>query len=259
MGWHAQTYAAQAVAARSYTLATLKPGADFDLYPDDRSQMYGGIRAERTETNLAVGATAGQVLEWGNTIIPAYYFSTSGGRTSSIHDAWPHLHQVPYLVSVADPYDYISPHHVWPTTVLTDQQVAHGPGVERRARPARRPQLVGSCAGRARADTERLEAVRRSRGAGEVQARFDGLRDSCADARRRHATGHLRRPRRRPRMASRARQGAAPGADGPGLGDRSARPPGALGTVRRLASRGAVDRVPPRLQRCRRRHGLACR
>ena len=123
VGWHAQTYAAQAVAARSYTLATLKPGADFDLYPDDRSQMYGGIRAERTETNLAVGATAGQVLEWGSTIIPAYYFSTSGGRTSSIHDAWPKLQQVPYLVSVADPYDYISPHHVWPTTVLTAQQI----------------------------------------------------------------------------------------------------------------------------------------
>ena len=64
LGWHTQTYEAQAVAARSYTLAELKAGEDFDLYPDDRSQMYGGIRAERTETNLAVGATAGQVLVW---------------------------------------------------------------------------------------------------------------------------------------------------------------------------------------------------
>jgi hypothetical protein len=81
--------------------------------------MYGGIKAERTETNLAIGATAGQVLEFGSAIIPAYYFSTSGGRTSSIHDEWPQMQQVPYLVSVADPYDYISPHHVWPTTVLT--------------------------------------------------------------------------------------------------------------------------------------------
>ena len=46
-GWHEQTYEAQAVAARSYTLATLKPGEDFDLYPDARSQMYGGVAAER--------------------------------------------------------------------------------------------------------------------------------------------------------------------------------------------------------------------
>ena len=124
VAWHAQTYEAQAVAARSYTLAMLKPGKDFDLFPDDRSQMYGGIRAERAETNLAIGATAGQVLLWGDEIIPAYYFSTSGGKTSSIHDAWPRMQQVPYLVSVADPYDYISPHHVWPTTVLTPARIA---------------------------------------------------------------------------------------------------------------------------------------
>jgi hypothetical protein len=32
--------------------------------------------------------------------------------------------QVPYLVSVPDPYDYISPHHVWPTTVLTPERIA---------------------------------------------------------------------------------------------------------------------------------------
>ncbi len=34
------------------------------------------------------------------------------------------MQQVPYLVSVADPYDYISPHHVWPTTVLTPERIA---------------------------------------------------------------------------------------------------------------------------------------
>jgi hypothetical protein len=80
--------------------------------------MYGGIRAERDETNVAVGATAGQVLVWRDRIIPAFYFSTSGGRTSSVHDAWPRAHQVPYLVSVSDPYDYLSPHHVWPTVAV---------------------------------------------------------------------------------------------------------------------------------------------
>jgi stage II sporulation protein D len=124
-GWHEATYEAQAVAARSYTLATLHPGKDFDLYPDQRSQMYGGIGAERDTTNLAVGATAGRVLVWRDTIVPAYYFSTSGGRTSSIHDAWPRARQVPYLVSVSDPYDYLSPHHVWPTIELPAAQVAH--------------------------------------------------------------------------------------------------------------------------------------
>jgi stage II sporulation protein D len=146
-GWHTATYEAQAVAARSYTLATLKPTADFDLYADTRSQMYGGIRAERTETNLAIGATAGQVLVYRDAIIPAYYFSTSGGKTSSIHDAWPWAKQVPYLVSVKDPYDYLSPHHVWPTQVLTAARVDSVLGVS----DARDMRVVENSSGRARA------------------------------------------------------------------------------------------------------------
>jgi SpoIID/LytB domain protein len=154
-GWLTQTYEAQAVAARSYTLATLHPNADFDLYPDQRSQMYGGVGAERDATNLAVGATAGQVLVWRDRIIPAFYFSTSGGRTSSVHDAWPRAHQVPYLVSVKDPYDYLSPHHVWPTIALPAARVArvlHLHGVIDM-------QVVENSSGRARA--VRVRTVRR--------------------------------------------------------------------------------------------------
>jgi SpoIID/LytB domain protein len=146
-GWHTTTYEAQAVAARSYTLATIHPGEDFDLYPDQRSQMYGGIRAERPETNLAIGATAGQVLVWRDRIVPAYYFSSSGGRTSSVHDAWPKAKQVPYLVSVRDPYDYISPHHVWPTAVLSASRVSSVLGVA----GVRDVQVLRNSSGRARA------------------------------------------------------------------------------------------------------------
>jgi SpoIID/LytB domain protein len=146
-GWHTATYEAQAVAARSYTLAMLKPGEDFDLYSDSRSQMYGGIRAERPETNVAIGATAGRVLEWRGQIIPAYYFSSSGGRTSSIHDAWPKMTQVPYLVSVRDPYDYLSPHHVWPTEVLTAARVEQVLGVPE----VRDMQVIENSSGRASA------------------------------------------------------------------------------------------------------------
>ena len=146
-GWHEQTYEAQAVAARSYTLATLHPGEDFDLYPDQRSQMYGGITAERPETNVAIGATAGRVLVWQDRIIAAYYFSSSGGRTSSVHDAWPKAHQVPYLVSVRDPYDYLSPHHVWPTQVLSAGRVAAALGVS----GVRDVEIVRNSSGRARA------------------------------------------------------------------------------------------------------------
>ncbi|HEX5449180.1 MAG TPA: SpoIID/LytB domain-containing protein [Gaiellaceae bacterium] len=118
-GWHDATYEAQAIAARSYALATLNPSAPFDVYDDTRSQMYGGIRAEEPWTNLAVGATAGKVLTYGSSVITAYYFSTSGGRTTAVQDEWPTLPPVPYLVSVADPYDSISPKHRWATRELS--------------------------------------------------------------------------------------------------------------------------------------------
>jgi hypothetical protein len=70
------------------------------------------------------------VLVYRDTIIPAYYFSSSGGKTSSVHDEWPKAKQVPYLVSVSDPYDTISPHHRWPTQVLTADSVDAALGVQ---------------------------------------------------------------------------------------------------------------------------------
>src|SRR5262249_32927272 len=112
---------------------------------DTRSQVYEGIAGERPETNLAIGATAGEVLTWNGSIIPAYYFSTSGGRTSSIHDAWPKSAQVPYLVSVPDPYDYISPHHVWSTTLRTPAEIGRALGLD----DVRDAVVVGNSSGRA--------------------------------------------------------------------------------------------------------------
>jgi stage II sporulation protein D len=109
--WHPQALRAQAVVARSYTLATLRPGKLFDLYDDQRSQVYGGVRAESVPTNLAVGATANRVLTYRGEIATTYYHSTSGGRTANVADVWSAA--VPYLRSVSDPYDGISPYHRW--------------------------------------------------------------------------------------------------------------------------------------------------
>src|SRR5207245_141252 len=137
---------------------------------DQRSQMYGGVRAERTETNLAIGATAGEVLTYGGSVVAAFYFSSSGGRTSSVHDAWPRARQVPYLRSVADPYDSISPHHVWPTQVLTPGQVPRKLGV----RTVRDVVVVYNSSGRAAALRVRTARGWRSL-AGQVVRRKLGL------------------------------------------------------------------------------------
>jgi stage II sporulation protein D len=117
--WPAEALKAQAVAARSYALATRKPGGAFDVYRDVRSQVYRGIDEEEDSTNKAVDETARQVVTYRGRVATTYFHSTSGGRTASIGDAWPGSDPVPYLVSVDDPYDSLSPHHVWGPLVFS--------------------------------------------------------------------------------------------------------------------------------------------
>src|SRR5581483_12118660 len=59
--WAPEALKAQAVAARSYALATRAVGAPFDVYNDTRSQMYLGVAHEAPATTAAVNATKGQV------------------------------------------------------------------------------------------------------------------------------------------------------------------------------------------------------
>jgi stage II sporulation protein D len=119
--WLPEALKAQAVVARSYALATRRTGA-FDLYPDTRSQVYLGIEHEKPSTNAAVAATAGQVVLYQGEVARTYFFSTSGGRTASAEDVWGE--PVPYLVSVPDPYDSISPHHEWGPVMFTGAKLA---------------------------------------------------------------------------------------------------------------------------------------
>jgi stage II sporulation protein D len=112
--WPAEALAAQAVAARTYAITTSRATKDgWDQYADTRSQVYRGVVGENANTNKAVNATAGQVVTYDGQPITTYFFSTSGGRTESIENVWPGATPQPYLVSVDDPYDTISPYHRW--------------------------------------------------------------------------------------------------------------------------------------------------
>jgi SpoIID/LytB domain protein len=110
--WHPEALKAQAVVARSYALAVRKTTGPFDLYPDTRSQVYRGYSGEKPSSNDAVDATQGEVLTYAGKVAVTYFYSTSGGRTAAINDVW-NSQPVPYLVSVSDPYDAISPYHDW--------------------------------------------------------------------------------------------------------------------------------------------------
>ena len=119
--WASEALKAQAVAARSYALATRAVGAPFDAYPDTRSQMYLGVSSESSAATAAVNATQGRVALYGGTVAETFFYSTSGGQTESSAD-WTGT-AVPYLVSVPDPYDGLSPYHTWGPVPMTASAV----------------------------------------------------------------------------------------------------------------------------------------
>jgi stage II sporulation protein D len=111
--WPQEALRAQAVAARTYALATSKAGDGFDQYADTRSQVYNGIAGETPPTDEAVAATAGEVVTYLGKPIVTYYFSTSGGRTEDVQNSFLGAAPSPYLRSVEDPHDNASPRHRW--------------------------------------------------------------------------------------------------------------------------------------------------
>jgi stage II sporulation protein D len=111
--WPAEALKAQAVAARTYALTTRKPVTGFDHYADTRSQVYDGISVEKPTTDAAVAATADEVVTYQGKPVATYFFSTSGGRTENVENSFLGSEPMPWLRSVDDPYDDVSPRHRW--------------------------------------------------------------------------------------------------------------------------------------------------
>lgn len=111
--WHRQALRTQAVAARTYAIATRKDGDGFDHYADTRSQVYIGVAGEQPTTNAAVAATKGEIVSYKGKPIVTYYFSTSGGRTENVENSFLGADPAPWLKSVKDPFDGDSPRHTW--------------------------------------------------------------------------------------------------------------------------------------------------
>ena len=118
--WLPDALDAQAVASRSYALAGRKVGAAYDVSLS--SQSYFGVAAETSQGTAAVAATNGQVLTYDGKIATTVYSSSSGGRSQSAADAWGG--GAPYLVSVKDPYDTVSPWHNWEPLAVTGKDLA---------------------------------------------------------------------------------------------------------------------------------------
>ena len=163
--WERAALRAQAVAARSYALAVGRQGLIYDVVSTTADQVYGGIEAEHPSTNRAIGATTGLVVTWKGEPALTYYSSTSGGRTEASADAFPRVGALPYLLSVPDPYDSISPHHRWGPLRFKPRTLAERLGVPKVDRLA----LHRNGSGRVATLTVAWGSGRRTFSGGEVE------------------------------------------------------------------------------------------
>jgi stage II sporulation protein D len=105
--WHPEAFKAQAVVARTYALYEVHTeglSRSWDVYDDQRSQVYGGISAETSQTSQAVEMTSGIVLTYGpgdGKIFKAYFSSCCGGVSQAAADAFP---GDPYIMPLSEQY-----------------------------------------------------------------------------------------------------------------------------------------------------------
>lgn len=106
--WPKESLKAQAVAARSFAIfntysSNKYPNEAYQLCDTVTSQAYKGFTGETATCNEAVKETYNQVLYYDDKVIPAYFFSTSGGHTEDSQNVWSGT--VAYLKGMPDLYE----------------------------------------------------------------------------------------------------------------------------------------------------------
>src|SRR5829696_5141718 len=118
--WGEEAYKAQAIVARTYALHEARTNGQrryWDVYDDQRSQVYGGYADETSKSRSAVEETAGVVVAYGSPgeekIFKAYFSACCGGVTQSAADAFGENYFVPLsdqnlhgLCNSADNYNW---------------------------------------------------------------------------------------------------------------------------------------------------------
>jgi stage II sporulation protein D len=134
--WPREALRAQAIAARSYALATVAirgqrsgarswNGCDCGLYGDVRDQHYSGFAKERgtwgARWTAAVRSTGNLVVRYRSRTVQAFYSSSTGGHTAS-NTVWGSA-PLPWLPSRPDPDDRArgrNPNYRWRIALSAD-------------------------------------------------------------------------------------------------------------------------------------------
>lgn len=113
------------ICARTYAyLKIFERKTTYDIFPDTRDQVYGGVEGESEYTNKIVDETRSQILTYNNEPAIIFYHSTCGGNTESASNVFTNV-SVDYLKSIKDgsPSNcMISPRYEW-TEIIPEYQL----------------------------------------------------------------------------------------------------------------------------------------
>ena len=130
-GFAPEALRAQAIAARTYALASLgkHQAAGYDLCDATHCQAYLGVGEEDSRVDAAIRDTVGLIVTYGGEPISAVYHDTCGGCTAGNEEVWPGGTPLPYLRPVPDTCGVpalcaASPRARWTRRIPQDQLVS---------------------------------------------------------------------------------------------------------------------------------------
>ena len=119
LSWPEAALKAQVIASRTYGLYAVarsglrEKGFPFDVFDDERSQVYGGMERENADARRLVKETGGMVLRWNGELIKAFYSSTCGGATDPADVVLRHPRRIPPLQGTVCGYCTGSKYYTW--------------------------------------------------------------------------------------------------------------------------------------------------
>ncbi len=141
LDWHLEALKAQAVAARTYALWEKKRNShqNYDVLNTTASQVYRGVGEQGKRSVEAVKATRGIVLFFNSRILPAFFHSTCGGKTTSASIGIPDFDPPdppPLQGGVICKWDRHSKYYQW-STELSPAELQTKLDVQNESRPER--------------------------------------------------------------------------------------------------------------------------
>lgn len=103
---------AQAICARTYAMAHMKPAQPYDVVDTTNDQVFKGVNPAHHNAIRAVQETAGLVVTWKGSLAACYYAASNGGQTEPVANVWKGEGDFGYTLMQDDPYDLENPESI---------------------------------------------------------------------------------------------------------------------------------------------------